>query len=257
MLKRLVVNTYNYVRTFILTKFPILRNIKKYNLAIPIFKKLLIWPILKPNKLTIFEKVFYLSTKEYSNPSRDLYSYRNIYSDHEKKILEKKIKPGDNCIDIGSNIGFFTWMFLSYNKGKGKVFCFESNLVVYEILKKNFINDKTVKTYLGLVGINNGNNKFIVIDELIKERIDFIKIDIDGPDLNALKSCENIIDKYEPKIIIELSEASYREHGINYTEVIFFLKEKKYEIYEIDKNLTYFDRRLKHDEVINVYAEKI
>tara|TARA_B100000959_G_C14849607_1_gene569565 strand:+ start:603 stop:881 length:279 start_codon:yes stop_codon:yes gene_type:complete len=77
----------------------------------------------------------------------------------------------------------------------------------------------------GEVGIEDDQ---ILVDNSINsnEKVDFIKIDIDGLDYFALKSCERIIDNFKPKILIEISESSQRLHGINFLEVIEYLKKK-------------------------------
>lgn len=89
---------------------------------------------------------------------------------------------------------------------------------------------------------------------MIDDKIDFIKIDIDGADYYALKSCQNIIARDKPKIIIEMSEASEIEHGIHYNKTIEFLVNNNYKLYEVDKKLEIFDRELKKNEVINLFA---
>ena len=93
------------------------------------------------------------------------------------------------------------------------------------------------------------------VSPIVKEKVQFIKIDIDGPDLLALKSCTNIINSFKPKIIIELSEDSFRCHGMPYSEVIDFLNKKNYQCYEILKIPKLFDRKLTKNEVINIFAK--
>jgi hypothetical protein len=73
--------------------------------------------------------------------------------------------------------------------------------------------------------------------------------------LLALKSCTNIINSFKPKIIIELSEDSFRCHGMHYSEVIDFLNKKNYQCYEILKIPKLFDRKLTKNEVINIFAK--
>ena len=89
-------------------------------------------------------------------------------------------------------------------------------------------------------------------EELLSETLK--KIDIDGLDYYALKSCEKIIDKFKPKILIEISESSVRYHNISFLDVIEYLKQKNYECYYPNKNLIKFDKTyLEKDEVRNLY----
>ena len=142
-------------------------------------------------------------------------------------------------------------MFLKKIGQRGQIYSFENNPGVFSILKKNFIGNSNIIFKLGKVGINKSE---IVIDKIINCNVDFIKIDIDGADYYALKSCENIIKKNNPKIIIELSEASEREHGIHYNKTVEFLSNNNYNLYEIKNKLEKFNRKLRPGEVINLFA---
>tara|TARA_A100000164_G_C21806361_1_gene723263 strand:- start:16 stop:771 length:756 start_codon:yes stop_codon:yes gene_type:complete len=239
------------LRELIIRYFTIIRNIKKYKLIIPKILSKCIWPLLKPKKITYDKKIFLTSTKNYPSPSRDLFAYGKIYNSWEKEIIYKRLEKGSNCIDIGANIGFFTYLFLEKVGKSGKIFSFENIPEVFVLLKKNFEKDTNVRCQLGEVGVKAGQ---LIIDKLIDIKISFIKIDIDGADLFALKSCENIIKRDKPEIIVELSEASEREHGIHYNKVIEFLHNNSYKLFEIDKKLVKFDRNLKENEVINIFA---
>jgi tRNA G37 N-methylase Trm5 len=240
---------YYCFRAKALNAFPIIRYLKKYNIILPKIYYHIFWLINKPKKINFENRIFYLSLEEQPEPSRQFYSYKKIYNDYERYIINTEVKKGDICLDIGANIGFFTHLFLKKIGHVGKVFSFEANQKIFDILKKNFKYEKNVIFYKGFVGDE------ISIDSIIKKKIHFIKIDIDGRDLIALKSCNNLIDSFKPKIIIELSEDSYRAHGIHYFEVIEFLNKKKYHCYEVLKNPKLFDRDLKKNEVINIFAK--
>ncbi len=243
--------TYKNVRNKILKAVPSIRIVKKINIVIPKILAHIVWPLCKPKSCNYDGKKFFLSTQSYSNPSRDLFAYRNIYNFYEKKILESYLTKEANCIDVGANIGFFTYLFLKIGGKKSRIYSIESNLDVFSILKKNFENNTNVICELGKVGTKEGD---IYIDNIINFDVNFIKIDIDGADFYALKSCEKIIKKNKPKIIIELSEASEREHGIHYNKTIEFLLNNNYNLYEIKNKIEQFNRKLKYKEVINLFA---
>lgn len=244
---------YFRFRRLIINKFPFIRYIKKYKIIIPKIKALIIWRLLKPKKINYLGKNFYTSIKTFSDPSRNLYAYRDYYETDERRIIEESVSESENCIDIGANIGFYTWWFSRCTNYKGNIYSFECLTDVFQILKKNFINEKNIKLYNGFVGINK-NGEYLTPDELINEKISFIKIDIDGPDFYALKSCENIIDRYSPKILVELCENSKRNWDIDYKEVLNFLKNKKYKCYDVKEMSKEFDRNLKKEEIVNIFA---
>ena len=45
------------------------------------------------------------------------------------------------------------------------------------------------------------------LDEEITAKVDFMKIDVDGMEMEVLEGCRAIIDRDRPKIMIEVSES--------------------------------------------------
>ena len=246
---------YFKYRKKILNKFPFLRYLKKYKIIIPKIKALILWKIFKPKKINYLGRNFFTSREIFSDPSRNLYAYGDHYETDERNIIERNLSEGDNCVDIGANIGFYTWWFLRCSKYKGTIYSFECLPAVYEILSKNFTKDNNIKLFYGFVGINK-QGEHLVPDKLIDDKISFIKIDIDGPDYFALKSCEEIIDRDSPKIIVELCENSIRNWNIHYQEVLNFLKNKNYKCYDVKELSHEFNRELIKEEIVNIFATK-
>jgi len=72
--------------------------------------------------------------------------------------------------------------------------------------------------------------KMIAIDRLGLERLDFIKIDIEGMEMEALNGAEDSIKKFKPQLLIEKIKS-------NENEIRKFLEKFGYQIYSIDLNL--------------------
>lgn len=213
-----------------------------------------LWPFLsrsKKNKISIFNTILHIESDTFNG--RGIYSYRNFKDNDERNLINSEIKPGSICIDIGSNVGFYTVFLLKSDLAK-KVYSFESNPNTFEILRQNTKNLNCIQT-LGKVGDKTNQ---IIVDERIdkNEKIDFIKIDLDGEDYFALKSYKKIIGKYKPKILIEISESSERIQGVSFLEVIKYLNEFGYKIYYANKNLKEFKKLyLNKDQVINLFCK--
>ena len=94
-------------------------------------------------------------------------------------------------------------------------------------LKKTSNKTKTLNEVLGKIG----------------KRIDFIKIDVDGYEINVLKSGRGIIKKYKPLIYFEFAPYLYKEFGYSPKILIDFVK----------KELNYIFLNENFDEVKNVY----
>lgn len=167
--------------------------------------------------------------------------------DYEKPIRKFFDLKEGVFIDIGANLGKYT-VFMGKKLGeKGKVISIEPEIHTVAILKKNveinhlknvFVIDKACsskngKSVLYLEGTKYSGglhslkkyphhvNKTIIetetLDSIINrlkiKRVDLIKIDVEGNELEVLIGAKEILKKYSPKIICEsLDEES--EKGI-------------------------------------------
>lgn len=126
------------------------------------------------------------------------------------------------CLDGTTSFQFINWCGGDYKK----IYAFEPNKWDYEKCKKIFSETRDVELYnLGLwhqksnLGFTEheirgssrideqGDIKIEVvgIDEVLKgERVTFIKMDIEGSELEALKGAENTIKNFKPKLAISL-----------------------------------------------------
>lgn len=141
------------------------------------------------------------------------------------------IKPGDFCIDCGTCEGAFVLLALEY--GAEKVICIEPNEVMLRCLKKTFeseiekgkviICSAAVGPYCGetsfssddaypsfgrINDINKNRIKIPVktIDSICEEmnisRVDFIKMDIEGAEIQAIEGSLDTLRKHHPKLAI-------------------------------------------------------
>ena len=80
------------------------------------------------------------------------------------------------------------------------------------------------------------------------KKVDFIKLDVDGHELDVLKSGEKFFIKNKPIIFIEIAPYLYPEFGYKCEELITYIKKLKYSFYSED---------LKKISNIDNYIEKI
>lgn len=147
------------------------------------------------------------------------------------------VQPGDHVIDAGACYGDTSLLFAHLAGEAGRVYAFEfeaENLVIYQRnmamnpLLKNRITlfDKPLWSTGGIsVSVNNNgpgtkvtadaNEKqpgkkllTISIDGLVRsgaiEKVDFIKMDIEGAEIEVLKGAKETIVKYRPKLALSL-----------------------------------------------------
>lgn len=160
------------------------------------------------------------------------------------KIVKYLVNKGDVVIDIGANIGLFT-LFLSRFVGKeGRVYSFEPIGVTYKILSSNMnslkadnvslfnygISDKNCSTYMEVPKYTSGGENFyqahivdsssegksfrrinveiMTLDSLLPTlsgKVGFIKIDVEGHELNAINGGLRLLSSHMPALLIEIS----------------------------------------------------
>lgn len=174
--------------------------------------------------LTVYFDIIYTNQTRYPIPCIV------IEGNYEKYDVD--IKENDYVIDAGANIGEFS-IYASEKVGSnGKIFAFEPIPDIYKIL----VNQKKIITHDNIVGImealdqNEGRTHFKysedfaggsseadpnvnsievkvnTIDNYVKtnniEKIDFIKMDIEGAERRALIGATETIKKYKPRLSI-------------------------------------------------------
>ena len=192
-------------------------------------------------------------------------SINGVYGELDTKIIREEIHEGDIVIDVGANIGYYTLIFAQLVGSSGKVFAFEPEPKNFEILKKNIeinnyqnivaeqkiVSDKSgiVKLFIaehGIVGhrINQekSSQKFIevesiILDNYIKKlnldnKINFIKIDVEGSEPKVLEGTKEIIQKSNQlKIFTEFNREVVKEYGIEPKEMIDLFYRNGFKIY--------------------------
>jgi len=166
------------------------------------------------------------------------------------KYLENTIKKDDIVIDIGANVGYHTLIF-SYLAGyNGKVYAFEPEPINYKTLKKNIeinnlnnieavnkaVSDKKAELdFYVSNSFNKGTHSLVYnpvqhskvpikieclpLSEFIEHnninRIDFIKIDVEGAEYEVIKGMENAIKRFKPILLVEVNNDAQETHGLS------------------------------------------
>ncbi len=144
------------------------------------------------------------------------------YSEAEVSILRAFIRPGDTAIDVGANIGDLTLPMSQFATATGRIYAIESHAETYNILcanlaLNNITNTQPINAFIadhadvdtsgpwGKYGYVSKNFQppILAIDALALDACAFIKIDVDGKELEVLKSAATTIAKTRPVIYLE------------------------------------------------------
>jgi len=183
------------------------------------------------------------------------------------RFLHRAVRPGDVFFDVGSNLGFYS-IYVGPLCGKdGEVHAFEANPSLIDPLRKSIaLNSDRSNIRLNPVAVGNESNKFlplydpervgnssfhahgwlnkssfvtvpvISIDDYVDangmSRVDGMKIDIEGAELEAFEGMRRTFDRSPPKFIVcELmpdSVSSRAETAARPTEIMGLLAGKGY-----------------------------
>jgi FkbM family methyltransferase len=152
-------------------------------------------------------------------------------------FLRYVLKPGGTFIDCGANVGFFSIQASALVGKSGTVISIEANPETYKLLERNLRANRCglpihcaltsqagevelfvpgswdVYSSLRAEGVVEGvaDNSYRVkartldnvIAELALSQIDLVKIDIEGGELDVLKSAPQLLSAFRPFIVIE------------------------------------------------------
>jgi FkbM family methyltransferase len=168
----------------------------------------------------------------------------NLYGEYcewEIMCLEHIIEPSWHILDIGANIGTHTIPF-SKMVYRGHVYAFEPNEFSRKLLETNLLDNKVGNVTSFPYAISRGNGKAYIgnynvaipgnygevsildsaenmqlidtmrLDAIKFERVDLIKMDIEGSEPEALKGAKHTLAKYLPTCFIECNKTENLQH---------------------------------------------
>jgi FkbM family methyltransferase len=195
-------------------------------------------------------------------------------------LLKKKIPEAfsiinnlkiDTAVDVGSNTGKWTYYLSKVSKN---VISFEPTSLLFKLNKKLFSGTKKIKTYnfaLGstntntiikipddnldeasigkkfksFINVNTENIKIICGDKILKnEKIDLIKIDVEGYEIEVIGGLKKTIIKNFPVLIIEIEKRHNALFLLTFEQLKFYgylvFYQKKNNLYLINSDYKKF-----------------
>lgn len=245
--------------------------------------------ITPENPIATFETKYQFRLK--ANLVNPEHQYLYFYGTHDERYIVTKllkiIKPGDICWDIGANIGFYTCLLASLVEHNGAVVAFEPASRTCGYLHENvslnqFTNVTVVNKGLGNTqeqrhlhyseaGLAEGTASLKytdgrtaservtldTIDNLIRElpTPDFIKIDVEGYQVEVLQGGEYCLKTHAPLLMAELKDVGETNRTI-FGEIEDYVADLGYQLYEIKKHSIQRCKRLSDTTQRNFFLVK-
>jgi FkbM family methyltransferase len=165
--------------------------------------------------------------------------------DHDQYSLSyilKYIKEGDCVVDAGAFIGDHTLAYLKAVGPRGKVIAFEPNPEAYQCLLHNCpeaecvlagLGDKEQKLYFAvdqnvaashISCLGDREVNIVTLDSYKLNRLDFLKLDVEGFEISALRGAKKTIDRFRPTMWIEVNEGALNRNHETATSLLNFIQ---------------------------------
>jgi FkbM family methyltransferase len=191
-----------------------------------------------------------------------------IFEPETLSVLKKLTKPGFRVLDIGANIGFFTIQLSKMIGPEGFLIAIEPQKDNFQLLEKNVIANNLNNVRLCNVAVgkaegiaslylsdwNGGMHrlyesvcctdelesvKLTTVDALVSnDRIDLIKIDIEGYEFFALEGAKKCLQQNKNiKIVAEYCALTSIEAGASPLAMLEYMESLGFSAYTLDGNL--------------------
>lgn len=188
-------------------------------------------------------------------------SFKEKQDAFEIELIKKNVRQGDCVLDIGANIGFYAEKLSEFVGDKGEVHCFEPDQTNFNHLKnrtrhlKNvFINHKAVskdstplKIYTSkMLNVDHRTYEPDQYDEVIEiqstsideylkgKTVNFIKMDIQGFEMNAVRGMIETLKKSDVRMLSEFWPYGMKKAGSSVLDYFIFLKNLDFHVYLIN-----------------------
>ncbi len=202
-----------------------------------------------------------LSTNDYID--RWLFT-GDAYEPETVALIESYLERGDNFLDIGANIGYFSLIASRKIDKDGIVYAYEPTPLTIKRLETNLALNKITNVKVVEKAVSNKNEivtfrtpcdvvrnsgrssmrsieenfsefkvETVTIDSMLNQlkKIRLIKMDIEGAEGLALEGMQGLLERDRPIIIMELSDAYLRQMGYSSELVLIFLRDNNYNVY--------------------------
>lgn len=169
------------------------------------------------------------------------------------KFLADNVHPGDVVCDVGANMGYYSLLLGELVGGQGHVHCFEPNAHMCELLRgtlvMNSLGRRATIHEVALVEANGPDVHFFIprnepknacivapgysrpdgstvsvrarsLDSFDFNRLDLLKIDVEGAEIGVLRGLRRLKDRFQPKIVCEIN---FARGGYAYDDIVELL----------------------------------
>jgi FkbM family methyltransferase len=160
------------------------------------------------------------------------------YSEGETEVFRQFVQEGHVVLDVGANLGAHTLYFANTVGRRGAVLAFEPQRVIFQTLCANMALNSLTNVYCNNVAVGAEHGSVLVppldayctqnfgslslleaaegvrvekitLDSLNLPRCNFLKIDVEGMELDVLRGARQTIERHKPVLYVENDRADH------------------------------------------------
>ena len=210
-----------------------------------------------------------------ANPATGMYQQLYFLGEYEKaisKIASHLINPGDTCIDVGANFGWYATLMAQLCGRNGKVHAFEPVPKTFRELEKNvslseFKSSIAIKNnalgdrhenisirvprgepsgHASIASKRSGNDEsfncqMLTLDDYLTDNsignVNFVKVDIEGSEMMFLNGASRLFTQAVPPVILmEMALEQSKHFGYLPNDLVKFIHSKgDYTFFAVDE----------------------
>lgn len=186
--------------------------------------------------------------------------FQGAFERESVAAVQRYLKPGDVALDIGANIGCYALLFSKIVGEHGKVVAFEpmgwawrkltrnkglNAFTTNLVLEKCAVGDRPAtaqrvrfRTSWRIFGADDPPQEEVVdvvtldqyVEEHLLEKVDFIKLDVDGFEYKVVRGGKRTLLKYRPIFMLELGSYTLESTGDRLEDLVDCLYDLGYAI---------------------------
>jgi FkbM family methyltransferase len=187
--------------------------------------------------------------------------------DPELPFLASNISKDAVVIDIGANVGTWSLILSEVVGANGKIFAYEPTRSTYDALSKNVAINSRKNIFAFRYALSNNNNQMrlyhdvdssrnslgqtrtndtvaeyeevsartldSLAPELLIDKLDFIKIDVEGAEPLVFEGARTTLKRFKPTILFEVNPNALVELGFHYDSSWWMLSDLGYRFYAL------------------------
>lgn len=182
------------------------------------------------------------------------------YENNLCTIIENNVTPGMVCVDVGAHVGYITLLFAKLTGNTGRVIAFEAHPTNSKYIKQNIeINKLADYVTVENIAINDGRESVVYLQPVrmrsmaewqisngqsnkklsvpatsldnyfqLNPKVDFVKMDIEGAEAEALVGMKELLTQSRPLLCIEF----HHQNAWNARQILLDLG---YRLYDMSK----------------------